>query len=249
MFSHYRVAAVMPLHYGKSFVADAIRSVADIVDEFHIMYSATPCHGVTRTEVTNPDSREELYQAVVDSGAGTRCYWHENIGYKNEGHQVEIGAGMAETCAIYIKLDADEVWSKALLSGALEYGLTHMKHELRIPMIHYWRSLKRAICHDPAAPGRVYFKMFPDGGEDTFNGGLIHHYGYALPSNVVRYKMSIHGHQHQFRMHWRDWFEGVFMRNRQTDVHPIGSEYWNVEPVKLLPALKKHEFAKVELIP
>lgn len=254
MYSHYRVAAITPLHYGKDFIADAINSVADIVDEYHIMYSATPCHGITHVQVANPDDRDALYRAVIASGQGHNCYWHEDMTYKNEGHQVEVGAARADSCAIYIKLDADELYPPHYLAAALQYGLDNQRHELRLKMRHYWRSLTRAICHDPAAPGRVYFKMFPDGGEDTFshkadNTMRVHHMGYALSSDVVRYKMSIHGHQPQFARPWQDWFNDVFMRNRQTDVHPIGSDSWNVEPVELLNQLKNHPFANLKVIP
>ena len=66
---------------------------------------------------------------------------------------------------------------------------------------------------------------------------IINHMGYAIRPEMVQYKMLTHGHKNQFRQDV-DWYKDVFLANRQTDCHIVGSEYWNpeqVEPLDYMP--------------
>jgi hypothetical protein len=88
--------------------------------------------------------------------------------------------------------------------------------------------------------------------KDLVNGiGVVNHMGYATTPEIVAYKWQIHGHLNELR---RDvnWFQDVFMANRQTDCHPVGSEYWNPEPVNPLDYMPywmaQHPFFNMEVI-
>jgi hypothetical protein len=124
---------------------------------------------------------------------------------------------------------------------------------IRIPFVHFWRSFHRAIRHDPAAPPRVIFPHSPrkEWVLDFGLEGSINHMGYAQRSEIVSYKMKIHGHKAELKP---DWFETVFMdETRTTDLHPVGSQYWNIErvdPWAYLPDfIQAHKYANLEVIP
>ena len=76
MINGLRVAAVMPLHFGVDFLPYAIRSVADVVDEFLIMYSPVPNHGTYSSPLRNPETRDQLMAAAY-SVAPDKTRWLE----------------------------------------------------------------------------------------------------------------------------------------------------------------------------
>lgn len=246
-----KIVAYTALHYGKSYLASAIRSVIDTVDEWWILYSDVGSHG-TRTDIPCPDTREELL-AIAQAAAGSKLGWVDGR-WGRETDQRSMIHELAPDADVILVVDSDEIWPDGLASRIVAdyekqanwYGV--IRH-LQIPMIHYWRSFYRAIVHDPAAPVRVIFPKVEQG-----NGSLaarINHFGYAQPPDIIRYKLQTHGHIHEFRRDV-DWFNDVFMANRQTDCHPIGSEWWNpetVNPWDYLPVwMQEHPFANLEVI-
>ncbi len=254
MINGHRVAAVMCLHFGADYLAYAMRSVADVVDEYHIMYSPVASHGHA-SPVPCPETFDQLRDvaqlAIAEINKPLRWY----TGYWNsEGDQFKEGMSRTDA-SIVIKLDADELWSPNLLMSAVLQGFMNQKREMRLSLHHYWRSFHRAFTHDPAAPGRIYFRQFTDGA-DTYHkpagypdSFTIHHFGYALPVDLMRYKVQSHGHLPQFR-HDVDWINQVYATNRQTDCHPVGSEYWMQTEVVTPPEfLRDHPYFKLELIP
>lgn len=258
MINGHRVAAIVVLHFGADYLADAMRSVADVVDEYIVVYSPVASHGHD-SAIACPETFEQLrtvaHDAIVEIDKPLRWF----TGYWNsEGDQFQYGC--AHTGAdIIVKLDCDELWSPGLLAAAIEQGLERGKHEMRVALWHYWRSFHKAFTHDPAAPGRIYFRMFPreDGSESTYNrptdcpeSFTIHHFGYCMNAELTRYKMSIHGHKSQFKIPWEQWYQDVYLTNRQTDVHPCGSDYWmQTEDVEVPEFLQGHKYAGLEVIP
>ena len=124
-------------------------------------------------------------------------------------------------------------------------------------MTHYWRSFWRGFAHDPAYPTRVICPQRPT--REAYLACVseapcrIHHFGYAQRAEIIRYKLLTHGHRNEFRRDV-DWFNDVFMANRQTDCHPVGSEYWNAEPIDPfedgLPGwMQDHPYAALDVIP
>ena len=99
-----KVAAVTALHYGIDYLEDAIKSVIDAVDEFHILYSARPCHTV-QTDEPCPESREELYQ-IAERAAGSKLIWHDG-NWLHEGQQRDAGLLADELAAAFGRSDRD----------------------------------------------------------------------------------------------------------------------------------------------
>lgn len=248
MINGRKVAAVMCLHFGATYIPYAMRSVADIVDEFYIMYSPVPNHGIFETPLSCPESRSDLLEAAYQV-APDRTRWFEYGLWRSEGEQFKAAWDYTDA-DIILKLDCDEVWADDLLAQAIEHGIREAAYEVRVPLRHYWRSFYKAFTHDPAAPGRIYIRSNADLATTYAPADAtrrIHHFGYAFPVPLMRYKIGIHGHKREFTN--PNWLEEVYIANRQTDCHPIGSEYWmqtsDVEP----PAIMlDHPYAMVNTI-
>jgi hypothetical protein len=249
MIHNRTVAAVICLHFGLPYIEYAMRSVLDVVDEFYVMYSPVANHGVFVEGLTCPESRDSLTEAVF-SVAPECTRWFEYGHWRSEGEQFK--AAWEHTNAdVIVKLDADEIWSPGLLADAIAHGVRQQTREIRVPLRHYFRSFYKAFTSDPAAPGRIYVREF-ETGETTYTPyyerDRIHHFGYSLPVNLMRYKWRTHGHRPEFRRDC-DWFEDVYVANRQTDCHPIGSDSWMQTEDVVPPAfLLDHPFAKLSVI-
>lgn len=246
-----RIISQTILHYGSDYLKYALQSVNSAVDAQYVLYTPEGSHG-SRTDAVCPDTREQLIECAIE-GAGDKLRWHEGV-YTNESehrakiHELEPDADVILVC------DADECYSEQLLSDLMTYIHTaeDTPMRLRLPFWHYFRSFNRGFMHDPALPERVIFPKVTNGMKETFHSkGVVHHFGYAQRSEIVRYKLTTHGHKGEFRRDV-DWFNDVFMANRQYDCHPIGSDAWNCEDMdasQLPSVLKDHPFKDMDIIP
>ena len=249
------VIAYTALLYGRDYLASAIRSVIDSIDEYHVIYSPVGAHG-HRTDIPCPETRDELY-AIAETAAGSKLHWHDAGPFIHEGYQRDSIHACAPDADVILVLDADEIWPDGLAQHIIgQYERQANWHPLvrtlRVSMIHLWRSFHRGILHDPAYPVRAIFPK----SQGTMEGGLawkpIVHMGYAQRSEIVEYKQHTHGHKGEWRKD--DWFNSIFMDpDRRTDLHPVGSEYWTAEdinPWQYLPEwMKAHPYATLDLIP
>lgn len=245
------VVAYMALHYGREFMSWAIHSIIDHVDALYVLYAPQGSH-LTRTTERCPETRGELY-ALAARAAGDKLRWVD--GDWTQEHEQRNTINTLTDAPVIVTLDADEIYAPGLLPQILQDYREgkFTARRLRLPMWHYYRSLKKVIKHDPAYPERVLFRDLPEGketysippgrGEDF----RIHHMGYALSSNIVRYKWTIHGHLNELRKDC-DWFNDVFMANRQYDCHPCGQKEWITEDCEVLPFLAGHPYAGLDLI-
>lgn len=247
-----KIVAYTALHYGSPYLRWAIRSIIDYVDEYYVFYSARPSYGVA-TDLPCPDSRERLFtEALI--GAGGKLRWYDGVWHAENQHRSAIfEVPGAKDANIVVILDADEIWSAGAISGAIEQARRFQVRNLRVPMVHFWRSFHRAILHDPAYPERIICPHITGHSENTADVGRarISHLGYSLPIDITQYKWRIHGHQSQYRKDC-DWFEERFLSNADRDLHPVGSDYWNAErvnPADYMPAwMQEHPYWSREVI-
>lgn len=244
------VTAVICLHFGLPFLEYAMRSVEDVVDDYIVCYSPVANHGVSGNGLVCPETCEDLQTVAFDTIPYPRTRWFSHDQWRGEGEQFKF-AWPHTNADVIVKLDADEIWPPGLLADAIAHGIQQQSREIRVPLRHYWRSFYKAFTGDPAAPGRIYLREF-DNGETTFTPyyerDRIHHYGYSLPIELMRYKWQTHGHSPEFRRDC-DWFEDVYKANRQTDCHPVGSQYWMQTEDVVPPAfLLDHPYAKLSVI-
>jgi len=244
-----KTIAYTALHYGKEYLGYAIKSVIDYVDEYWVLYSAIGSHGF-RTNTPCPDTREELYW-IAQQVAGDKLHWIDGE-WAHEGLQRDSITEHCPDADVILVLDADEIWPETLVYTAqmMRSHPTAVRH-YRAPIIHYWRSFHRAVLHDPAYPVRLIHPKIQNG-EDTLHGlGHINHMGYAQRPAIVEYKLLTHGHRNELRTDF-NWFRDKYMANAQEDCHPVGSDYWQPEPVNPLdymPAfMAQHPYFNMEVI-
>lgn len=244
-----KVIAYTALHYGRDYLAAAIRSVIDYIDEYHVLYTPAGSHS-HRTDVPCPETRQELYM-LAWAAAGDKLRWHDGE-WSHEGQQRDTIYQIVPDADAIITLDADEIWPVTVIERTLMAARYAQSRVYRVPIIHYWRSFNRAILHDPAYPERLVIPGVKPGQHAYLDQGFINHMGYAQRSEIVGYKLLTHGHRNEFRRDC-DWFRDVFLANRQSDCHPVGSEYWNPEPVNPLDYMPgwmaQHPYYGLELIP
>lgn len=250
MIDNRTVTAVICLHFGKDYLPWAMRSVESIVDEYIVCYSPVANHGVYNPALSCPETQEMLREIAFSVAPWPRTRWFDYAQWYGEGAQFKTGFE-ASASDVVMKLDADEIWAPGLLEEAIRHGIDQQSREIRVPLVHYWRSFRKGFTHDPAAPGRIYLREF-ESGETTYTPpearGRIQHFGYALPVDLMRYKWQTHGHAPEFR--WDvNWFDDIYAANRQTDCHPVGSEYWMaVEDIATPDFLMDHPYAQLEVI-
>lgn len=248
-----KVIAYTALHYGTDYLDYAIHSVIDEVDEYHVLYTDKGSHG-SRASIRCPESRHELYRLAL-AASGNKLVWHDGE-WAHEGQQRDSIHSFAPDADVILVLDSDEIWAPGGAKYAIVDALEGHAREYRMPIIHYWRSFRRCVLHDPAFPIRVIMPKRTYLGNinvtETLHVSPINHMGYAQRSQIVLYKLFVHGHRTQFRGDI-DWFRDRFMANAQKDCHPVGSEYWNpeeVDPLDYMPSwMSEHPYYKMELIP
>jgi len=255
-----KIIAYMALHYGTDYIEAAIRSTIESVDEFHVLYAAQPSHG-SRSGLVCPDSENDLH-ALAWQVAGTKLRWHTG-GWLQENEQRNSILQYAPDADVILIVDSDEIFSPQLVDKVLDYSGSVTNsippfRYLRLPFVHYYRNFRSCIVHDPAFPVRVIFpRIDARYGESSWNpvyaNGVVNHMGYCQRAEIIRYKLGIHGHTGQFRCTPDEYVDNIYLdHNRWTDLHPIGSEYWNTEavnPLDRMPAwMEKHPYFSREWV-
>lgn len=243
-----KIIAYSALHYGREYLAYAAKSVMDFIDEWHVFYAAKPSHGFQSSEgLTCPETRDELY-AIAKLAAGSKLIWHDGE-WAHEGlHREQVYADVPDADVILV-LDSDEIWRPETLD-MVEDEMNYKGGHIKIPMYHMWRSFRRGIDYDMAAPPRV---LFPKGNQGLYlSTGLdnsIAHFGYAQTPEIVRYKSTIHGHSNEWR---KEWYKERFLVNAQADVHPCGGQWHTVNEIDAwayLPTwMQEHPYANLAVI-
>lgn len=230
-----KTIAFTALHYGSEYLAWAIRSVIDHVDEYWVLYASKGSHG-HHTDARCPDSRA-LLLSIASEAAGPKLRWVDGE-WAHEGYQRDAIHQHAPDADVILVLDADEIWPEALVGAVLQYARSIQydwpRRMFRLPMIHYWRSFYRAVINDKSYPVRVIFPRIPAGETAAFTHVTpISHFGYAQRPVTVGYKQYVHGHKNEWRTDL-DWFRDRYLANAQADCHPVTVDYWTPEPVEPL---------------
>lgn len=242
------IAAYTALHYGSPYLAYAIRSVIADVDKYFVLYSAHGSHGARGNGGLPESESREALQLIAYQEAGDKLVWIDGT-WHNEGQQRDSIYALATGAEIILVVDYDEVWQTGAAADAIARVRRLAAQKFRVPMIHYWRSFYWGFTRDPAWPVRV---ICPKGFDETYlDIAPINHLGYAIPTWLLKYKMSIHGHRGQWR---RDcnWMIERWEANARFDCHPVGSDFWNAEPIlpdQTMPAfMKDHPYYELEVI-
>jgi len=244
-----KIVAYCALHYGKPYLAYAIRSVIDAVSEFHVLYSDKPSHGYASI-YTCPDTEDELHQIAWDA-AGTKLRWHKDT-WQQENQQRNSISNYAPDADVVLVVDSDEVWRPETLELLSEGYETYTSY-ITIPLFHFYHNFSHAMIRDIAQPPRILFPKAPKGGSlGTSLKRAISHFGYCQPVEYLRYKLSCHGHSHELRFTPDEYVAMYLDRNRWTDVHPVGHQWEVAEkilPLDFMPAfMKEHPYFGMEYV-
>lgn len=245
-----KIVGFMALHYGKSYMASAIRSVIDYVDEMWIAYSDVGSHG-TRTNIPCPDTRDELL-TIAQQAAGDKLGWVDGRWSRENEQRNVIHEVVADADAIVV-VDSDELYPEGLIPDLLQQTSAWHRKRIRVPFVHFYRDFRHCIIHDPSFPERLIYPQVQESSEATAQTRPIAHMGYCQPAETIRYKLEIHGHKADLRCTPDEYVDRIYLdRSRWTDLHPVGSEHWNAEPVNpfdYLPAwMQEHPFANRDVI-
>lgn len=228
-----KIVAYCALHYGKSYLAASIRSIIDSVNEYHVLYSENPSHG-SSTNKPCPDKAEELYQIALDA-AGNKLRWHIGTWLQEGQQRNAIHDLVPDADAIFI-IDSDEIHPDGLVHDLLSQTRGWHRRYIRVPFVHFYRNFEHCIIHDPAYPVRlIYPQVIANNETATAQTRPIAHLGYCQPAETIRYKLGIHGHKAELRCSADEYVDKIYLdENRWTDLHPVGSEWWNAEEVNPL---------------
>lgn len=243
------------LHYGSSYLPYALRSVYSWVDRSFIFYTPHPSHG-HKSDLPPIETRDQLMSSIP-VGQWQKLTWIDTDNFWMEGQQRDNAVRVASRdCDLLIVLDYDEVWPFASLGGILNYiWQANSARNWLLNFSHLWRSFDW-ICRDDAWPVRVIDTRHDSGlAYIPRELGPVYHFGYAVTDEVMRYKLSCHGHKDELRP---GWFEEKWQAWPPVeDCHPTngrkndGTGWWNPEPFDkfLLPDfMHLHPYFGVERI-
>lgn len=239
-----KIVAYTALHYGAPFLASAIRSVIDYVDEYFVFYTDVGSHGF-RSDAVCPDQRDDLMRIAMGA-AGDKLRWYEGQYTQETEQRGRIHHYAPDVDAILI-IDSDEVFLPAQVERLLDMALKGSVRNYLSYEMPFWRSFYRAIPDRLCQPVRAINPKNAEGTQSTDT--FFAHFGYAQPTRYIEYKMKLHGH----RADWRpEWFAERWLPNAQADLHPTNRDFWNtreVNPFDYVPAwMAEHPFVAMEVI-
>lgn len=251
-----KVNSLTVLHYGVDYLSYSLRAISPLVNQSLIFYTPHPSHGHS-SNLPPIETRDEL-MASIPVDEWSKLTWVDTEAFWYEGQQRDYALKVAsENADLVLTMDYDEVWNPEVLEKTLDYiwrqnkarnWLLNFSH-------HLWRSFNWA-CQDDGWPVRVI--------DTRHNRGLayipkelgnVYHLGYAIPSRVMEYKLSIHGHKDELRPNWLE--EKWQAWPPVEDCHPTngrkenGEGWWNPKPFdkwQLPEVMYSHPFFNLERI-
>ncbi len=251
----YNVYSYTIAHYGADYIGYSLKSIQQLVDRLYVFYTPHPSHG-HRTNIEPIETREDIWKAIADIGA-SKLYWYETDIW-NEGQQRDYAVQTLthDDADLILVVDVDEIWHPHVLDKALNHvwQMNGARNWL-INFRHAWRSFN-FMCDDQNWPVRIIDTRHSGGtGYVPKELGDIYHMGYAIRDEVLRYKLSIHGHKDELRPNWYE--EKWQAWPPVDDCHPTngkndeGIGWWNPQPFdkRELPyVLHSHPFWDKERI-
>lgn len=230
-----RIASYSIVHYGKSYLSYALRSVRPITDHNFIFFTPHPSHG-HRTDLPPIESRDEVMSSIpVDMW--DKITWYDTDTFWHEGGQRDYALSIAsQDYDLVINLDYDEIWSEEALEAIINHvwKSNNARNHLLNFYGHFWRSFSW-ICKDEGWPVRIIDTRHKSGlAYIPKELGPVWHFGYAISDKVMQYKLQIHGHHDELRPEWLEEKWNVWPPVE--DCHPTngrkedGTGWWNPEP-------------------
>ena len=196
-----RVLGFIPLHYGLSYLGEAIKSIDPFVEKIVILYSEKPSYGFG-TDVQCPETEQQLLDCAM--AASPKVEWHK-IFVGNEGEHRAAIYKYSDGYDLILSCDSDEIFDQNDLPIALDLSMKTDKRYIGIGgYINFWRSFNYA-CYDGFTPIRIT-NLHNSGGSGVVPC-KIYHFSTAQSFELMDYKLRIHGHKSEIR---EGWFENIY---------------------------------------
>jgi len=240
------------VHYGKDYIAWALRSIFPFVEQAHVFYTPHPSHGHS-SNIRPIETASEIAEEAQQFNYQDKLVWHNQSGIRYEGNQRDDAVKVCKDSGadIIIVLDVDEIWHSNVLEESLDIVINGNARNWLINFTHLWRSFNHC-CRDQGWPVR-----FIDLRQDNDSVGYIpkelgdiYHFGYAVTDKVMEYKWNIHGHKNELRSGWlhNQWLSILPVE----DCHPTNERgFWNTEPFdknELPHFMRQHPFFHLDRI-
>lgn len=233
------------LHYGSPYLSAALEAIAPQVDKIIILYANSPSQG-HGTKIPCPDSRNLLRYIAAKY---MQVYWVDG-NWTNEGDHTNAVFQYADGYEWLIRFDADEIYPPDMINTMICQAELTDCGLFQFPFIHFWKSFNQ-VCRDSQAPYRMIRMNRSNESKilDSENGNFfVHHMGYAIPNEFMRYKWEVQAHKPELRP---EWFKDKWLSSAIEDVHPVSRGMWNVEhfdKAQLPGVLKRHPYYHIERI-
>lgn len=230
----YTVGSLTILHYGRDYLPYSLRSVAPVVDRQSVFYTPHPSHGHS-TDLPLIETRDELVESVFFDN-WDKLHWYDSNNFWQEGQQRDYALSVtSQHNDLILTLDYDEIWYQDVLRIALDYVWQQNKaRNWLVNMLHFWRSFGY-VCTDDNWPVRIFDTRHSSGVAYLPKElGDILHFGYAISTDVLKYKLSCHGHRDELRPNW--FADKWSAWPPVDDCHPTngrkenGEGWWNPKP-------------------
>lgn len=242
-----KTLAYIPLHYGSPYLDAVIKSIDPHVDKILILYTERPSYGQSRG-LPNPDSRAQLRE--IAENASDKIEWVEVGNIQQENFHRRLVYRYANGYDLIMAVDSDEIFD-----DIEEMKAAAMEANCKIVNVggdrwyHFWRSFNE--CNrDGFYPTRFHVVRGQEGAK-IIHAGKIYHMGYALPENLTRYKISVHGHK-DIPGSWISdkWLN--YERGKTMKLHPDSQTVWiqteDFDKTTLPQVLKEHPYYELERI-
>lgn len=248
-----KVNSYSVLHYGKDYLPYALRAISPLINQSFILYTPHPSHG-HQANIPSIETRDELMSSISE---WDKLTWIDTDNFWYEGQQRDYALKVAsEDADICLVVDYDEIWDYRVLEQAINYVWKENRARTwLINFSHLWRSFNYVI-NDDAWPVRIFDLRHSSGlAYLPKELGPIWHFGYAIKTETLKYKLSIHGHKDELRP---EWFSQKWLAWPPVDdCHPTngrkenGEGWWNPQPFdkwQLPEVLRGHPFWDLERI-
>ncbi len=246
-----KVLGAVCLHYGKDYFAYALESIKDYVDEIVVYYTSTPSHG-TGTHLKCPDTAKEL-RDIADQ---FNCTWFDvhSIGSETKHRQKYIDYGRKNGYDQILIIDSDEVHDPKEVRSLLEEAAKYDAMRIGVAgsqWITPWQSFNEYV-QDGFYPIRVINLKGNPNRDHIVKEGKIYHMGYCINDELMRYKISCHGHAQDF-INNDSWYTSKwkgYKKGMTKYLHPATDAYWvetkELDKEAMPDILKKHPYFNVE---
>lgn len=235
------------LHYGKEYWREALLSVVNHVDKFVVLYT-DQCSQGHGTELSCPDSREELYK-IAEEVLGEKLIWEDGV-WGHEAHHRDAVTPHTQGFDVLVNVDADEVYNQEDLPKAIQKCFEgRFRYGIVKGFVNLWKNFKTQ-AKDEFRPVR-FTNLNRTGGQEEIMC-RIYHFSCAQSRETISYKWQISGHKDELRPDWFSIYDAWSAENRLKLLHPVSLGVWleavDFNPEEMPDFMRSHKNWGIENI-